>query len=62
MSAFTVELDNQPDELARLCDAMARSGPCAVRSPISHAQQHAATPRMRLKAQGRRLGPVRGRS
>jgi hypothetical protein len=26
MSAFTVELDNQPDELARLCEAMASSG------------------------------------
>jgi hypothetical protein len=26
MSAFTVELDNQPGELARLCEAMATSG------------------------------------
>jgi hypothetical protein len=26
MSAFTVELDNQPGELARLCEAMASSG------------------------------------
>jgi hypothetical protein len=26
MSAFTVELDNQPGELARLCEAMAGSG------------------------------------
>ena len=26
MSAFTVELDNHPGELARLCEAMASSG------------------------------------
>ena len=26
MSMFTVELDNRPDELARLCEAMASSG------------------------------------
>ena len=26
MSAFTMELDNQPGELARLCEAMASSG------------------------------------
>jgi hypothetical protein len=26
MSAFTVELDNYPGELARLCEAMASSG------------------------------------
>jgi hypothetical protein len=26
MSAFTVELDNHPGELARLCEAMAGSG------------------------------------
>jgi hypothetical protein len=26
MSAFTVELDNQPGELARLCEAMASNG------------------------------------
>jgi hypothetical protein len=26
MSAFTVQLDNQPGELARLCEAMASSG------------------------------------
>ena len=26
MSTFTVELDNRPDELARLCEAMASSG------------------------------------
>src|ERR1700755_2613862 len=26
MSAFTVELDNQPGELARLCEAMGSSG------------------------------------
>lgn len=26
MSAFTVELDNHPGELARLCDAMANAG------------------------------------
>ena len=26
MSAFTVELDNRPSELARLCEAMASSG------------------------------------
>ena len=26
MSAFTVEMDNQPGELARLCEAMASSG------------------------------------
>ena len=34
MSAFTVELDNHPGELARLCEAMASAGvnllPCAT--------------------------------
>ena len=33
MSAFTVELDNHPGELARLCEAMASNDvqPAAVR-------------------------------
>jgi hypothetical protein len=36
MSAFTVELDNQPGELARLCEAMAGSGVNLVLCAATH--------------------------
>jgi hypothetical protein len=36
MSAFTVELENQPGELARLCDAMASRGVNLVLCATSH--------------------------
>lgn len=36
MSAFTVELDNQPGELARLCEAMARGGVNLVLCATTH--------------------------
>jgi hypothetical protein len=36
MSAFTVELDNQPGELARLCEAMASSGVNLVLCATTH--------------------------
>ena len=36
MSAFTVELDNQPGELVRLCEAMAGSGVNLVLCATTH--------------------------
>ena len=39
MSAFTVALDNQPGELARLCEAMASSGVNLLLCATTHADR-----------------------
>ena len=60
MSAFTVELKNQPGELARLCDAMAGRGVNLVLCATSHGESGTiafivddeATGRMVLNAAG----------
>jgi hypothetical protein len=39
MSVFTVDLKNQPGELARLCEAMASRGVNLVLSATAHGQQ-----------------------
>jgi hypothetical protein len=60
MSAFTVELKNQPGELARLCDAMAARGVNLVLSAtargdsgtIAFIADHEAAARVALEAAG----------
>ena len=39
MSLFTVELENQPGELARLCEAMAANGINLVLSATAHGEE-----------------------
>jgi len=43
MSAFTVEFDNQPGELARLCEAMAGRGVNIVVSGVAHGDSGTVT-------------------
>ena len=55
MSAFTVELKNQPGELARLCDAMAGRGVNLVLCATSHGESGTIAFIVDDEATGRRV-------